>query len=410
MRVRKGKLALFFLLVAVILVVVSTTTTAVWSRITKGLDIQGGFEVLYEAEQGQKVNTTILAQTAQALQSRIDVLGVSEPDITVEPPNRIRVQLAGVKDQAKARELLGKQAKLTFRDPSGKQVLLEGTELKENGAKLDYDEAGRPVVSLQLKDATKFAEITRKYLGQPLPIYLDDQELSAPVVQQVIPNGQAVITGQSSAEEAKQLAALLNAGAIPLKLKEVQSYAVDASLGTDSLKDSMEAGLYAVLAIFLFMIGYYRLPGVVAVVTLIAYSYLVLLTFMLLDVTLTLPGIAAFILGIGMAVDANVIMNERIREELRNGKSVAAANRSGSKRSFLTIFDANITTIIAAAVLFAYGTAGVKGFAVSLIVGILVSFLTAVALSRLLMNLLVRSGIFRTPRWFSVREDEISDL
>jgi len=410
MKVRKNRLIVFFLLVVAILATVATTTSYVWKNITKGLDLQGGFEVLYQAAPGQKVNIQILNDTAAALRNRVDVLGVTEPEITVEPPNRIRVQLAGVKDQNKARKLLGKQAKLTFRDPSGKKVLLEGNDLKENGAKVDYDQAGRPLVSLQLKEAKKFENITRQYLGQPIPIYLDENLLSSPVVQQVISGGQAVIEGQKNVEEAQQLADLLNAGAIPLKLVEVQSYAVDASLGADSLRESLIAGLYAILAIFIFVIGYYRLPGLIAVITLIAYSYLVLLSFMLLDVTLTLPGIAAFILGVGMAVDANVIMNERIREELRVGKSIPASVRSGSKRSFLTIFDANITTIIAAAVLLVYGTAGVKGFAVSLIAGIIVSFLTAVGLSRLLMNLLVRSNILKRPGLFSVREDEISDL
>lgn len=410
MKVRKNRLVAFFLIVVVIFVTVITTTGYVWKNITKGLDLQGGFEILYQAAPGQKVNVQILKDTAAAFQNRVDVLGVSEPEITVEPPNRIRVQLAGVKDQKKAREILGKQAQLTFRDPSGEKVLLTGSDLKERGAKVDYDQAGRPVVALQLKDAKKFENITREYLGQPIPIYLDENLLSSPVVQQVIPGGQAVIEGQNSIEEAQQLADLLNAGAIPLKMEEVQSFVVDASLGADSLRESLIAGALAVLAIFIFIIGYYRLPGLIAVITLVAYGYLVLLTFMLMDVTLTLPGIAAFFLGIGMAVDANVIMNERIREELRAGKSIPAANRSGSKRSFLTIFDANITTIIAAAVLLIYGTAGVKGFAVSLIAGIIISFLTAVGLSRLLMNLLVRSNILKRPGLFRVREDEISDL
>lgn len=410
MKVRKNRLVAFFLIVVVILVTVVTTTGYVWENITKGLDLQGGFEILYQAAPGQKVNVQILNDTAAALRNRVDVLGVSEPEITVEPPNRIRVQLAGVKDQTKARELLGKQAQLTFRDPSGEKVLLTGRDLKEGGAKVDYDQAGRPVVSLQLKDAKKFEEITRQYLGQPIPIYLDDNLLSSPVVQQVISGGQAMIEGQRNVEEAQQLADLLNAGAIPLKLEEVQSFVVDASLGEDSLKASLIAGAFAVLAIFIFMIGYYRLPGLIAGITLITYAYLVLLTFMLMNVTLTLHGIAAFILGIGMAVDANIIMTERIREELRAGKSIPASVRSGSKRSFMTIFDANITTIIAAAVLLIYGTAGVKGFAVSLIVGITVSFVTAVGLSRLLMNLLVRSNILKRPGLFRVREDEISDL
>ncbi|WP_232336300.1 protein translocase subunit SecD [Thermoactinomyces sp. CICC 10522] len=408
MSVRKGKLTIFILLVVAILALVATTTSYIWNHITKGLDLQGGFEVLYQTEQ-KNPGTEALKDTAAALNNRVNVLGVSEPDITVEPPNRIRVQLAGVKDQAKARELLGRQAKLTFRSPDGK-VLLSGTDIKPGSAKLEYDQAGAPVVSIRFKNPSKFENVTRTYLGQPVGIYLDDQKISDPVVQQVITAGEAQITGQKTVKEAQTLADLLNAGAIPLKLKEISSYAVDASLGADSLKQSLIAGLLAVLAIFIFVIGFYRLPGFIAVITLIAYSYLVLLAFMLLHVTLTLPGVAAFILGIGMAVDANIIMNERIREELRAGKSIAASVRSGSKRSFLTIFDSNITTVIAGAVLFIYGTAGVKGFSVSLITGIVVSFITAVALSRILINLLVRSNVLKSPGLFRVREDEISDL
>lgn len=409
MKERKRNIVFFILLVVAIIVLVSTTTGYIWKNITLGLDLQGGFEVLYEAAPGQKVNTQMLKDTAAALNTRINVLGVSEPDITVEPPNRIRVQLAGVKDKNKAREMLGKQAKLTFRDASGK-VLLTGSDLKENGAKVDYDQIGQPVVTLQLKNPDKFTNITRQYLGQPIPIYLDEQQLSAPVVQQVITGGTAQITGQKNVEEAQQLADLLNAGAIPLKLNEVQSFTVDASLGDDSLRDSLVAGAYAVIGIFIFMIGFYRLPGLVSVITLICYSYLLLVTFMVMGATLTLPGIAAFILGIGMAVDANIIMNERIREELRIGKSIKAAVRLGSKRSFLTIFDANITTIIAGVVLFIFGTAAVKGFSVTLIAGIIVSFLTAIALSRMMMNLIIRSNLVKNPALFRVREDEISDL
>ncbi len=173
---------------------------------------------------------------------------------------------------------------------------------------------------------------------------------------------------------------------------------------------SLEAGVYALLIIFIFMIGYYRLPGLVAVITLMSYGYLVLLVFSLLHVTLTLPGIAAFILGVGMAVDANILMYERIKDEIRHGKSVPSAFKSGSRRSFLTIFDANITTVIAAAVLFYFGTSAVRGFSVSLITGIIVSFLTAVGFSRILLNLLVKSNMFRHPKWFGVKEGEIGEL
>lgn len=410
MKVKKGNIAIFIMIVVAILALVLTTTVPIWNKITKGLDLQGGFEVLYEAEKGQKVDNATLLNASAAIQNRINYLGVTEPEISIESGNRIRVQLAGVKDQEKARELLGKQAELSFRDPTGKVKLITGKDLKPGAAKLDYGQTGNPVVAIELKDAKKFEEITRKYLQQPMPIYLDDRELSAPTISSVITGGKAIIEGQRSVEEAQDLANLLNAGALPIKLVEKQSYAVDASLGEKALKDSLIAGGVAVLLIFIFVIGYYRLPGIVAVITLIAYSYLVLIVFRFLGVTLTLPGIAAFVLGIGMAVDANIIMSERIREELRIGRSVKSAVKAGSKRSFLTIFDANITTILAGAVLFIFGTAGVKGFSVSLIVGILASFVTAVGLSRMLMNLLVRSNLLKNPALFHVKEDEISEL
>lgn len=413
MRVRKGKMVIFSLLVIAILVTVALTGQQVANRITLGLDLQGGFEVLYEAEpleKGQKITASTLNDAAQAVSRRIDVLGVSEPQITVEGEDRIRVQLAGVTDPDKARDILGKPAVLTFRAPDGKKVLMRGTDLKEGGAKQDYNENGQPIVNVKFKDPKLFAKYTKEYLGQPMPIYLDQQELSSPVIQDVIAGGNAQISGNFTTEEAKELANLLNAGALPVKLKEKQSFAVDSTLGKESLMKSLEAGVYALLIIFIFMIGYYRLPGLVAVITLVTYGYLVLLVFSLLHVTLTLPGIAAFILGVGMAVDANILMYERIKDEMRHGKSVPSAFKSGSRRSFLTIFDANITTVIAAAVLFYFGTAGVRGFSVSLITGILVSFLTAVALSRILLNLLVKSNLFRHPKWFGVKEGEIGEL
>jgi preprotein translocase subunit SecD/SecD/SecF fusion protein len=410
MKVKRGRIVIFIVLTVIILGTVLSTTETIWGRITKGLDLQGGFEVLYQAAPNQKVDTDILNQTASAIRNRIDILGVTEPDITIEPPNRIRVQIAGVKDQKKAREIIGKPAQLTFRDPTGKKVLLKGTDLKPGSAKVGYDQSNQPLVEIQLTDAKKFENITRTYIGQPMPIYLDENQLSAPTIVQAIPGGRAQISGQESAEAAQDLASLLNAGALPIKLSEVQSYAVDASLGEEALRDSLKAGAYAVLAIFIFCIGYYRLPGLIAVITLIAYGYLVLLVFDALNMTLTLPGLAAFILGIGIAVDANIIMNERIREELRHGRSIRSAVKTGSRRSFLTIIDAHVTTIVASLLLFYFGTAAVKGFSVSLIAGIVVSLLTAVALSRIMVNLLVQSNLMNKPRWFNVKEDEISDL
>lgn len=414
MRVRKGKVIIFSLLVVAMLVIVALTGKQVANRITLGLDLQGGFEVLYEAkplDKGQKITASTMGDAAQALSRRIDVLGVSEPQITVEGNDRLRVQLAGVTDPDKAREILGKPAVLTFRAPDGKKVLMRGTDLKEGGASQDYNENGQPVVSVKFKDPKKFAKYTKEYLGQPMPIYLDQEQLSdPPVIRDVITGGNAQISGNFTTEKAKELADLLNAGALPVNLKEKQSFAVDSTLGKESLMKSLEASFYALLIIFIFMIGYYRLPGLVAVITLISYGYLVLLIFSLLHVTLTLPGIAAFILGVGMAVDANILMYERIKDEIRHGKSVPSAFKYGSRRSFLTIFDANITTVIAAGVLFYFGTSAVRGFSVSLITGIIVSFLTAVGFSRILLNLLVKSNMFRHPKWFGVKEGEIGEL
>jgi preprotein translocase subunit SecD len=414
LKVRKGKLVIFLLMVITTLGVAATTTGYIWKRITLGLDLRGGFEVLYQAvpAAGQKIDAAVMKDTAAALEKRINVLGVSEPEITVEGNDRIRVQLAGVKDKNKARDVLGKQAELTFRDPSGQEKWIKGQDLKEGSAKVDYGPMGEILVVLQMKEGKKalLEEVTRKYIGQPMPIYLDETRIDNPVIRNVIPNGIATISGQKTVEQAQELVNLLNAGAIPVKLAEKSSFAVDASLGAQSLQHSLIAGLYAIIAIFIFVIGYYRLPGFIAVITLIAYSYLVLLTFWLLHVTLTLPGIAAYILGIGIAVDANIIMSERIREELRLGKSIPVAVRAGGKRSFLTIFDAHVTTLIAGLVLFTYGTAAVKGFAVSLIVGILVSFLTAVAMSRVMMTLWIRSNFLRHLALFHVKEDEIRGL
>ncbi|MCS1350684.1 protein translocase subunit SecD [Mechercharimyces sp. CAU 1602] len=413
MKVRWSRLIVFALIVVAILTTTVLTSKQIANDITLGLDLQGGFEVLYEAkplEEGQKIDEKTMIAAADAVTRRVDVIGVAEPSITIEGDNRIRVQLAGVPNQDEARKILGKTAELTFRAPDGKEVLMRGSDISPGGAAQSFDDMNQPIVTVDFKNADKFEEITREYVGQPVPIYLDEEELSAPVIQNVISGGSASISGNFTVEEAKELASLLNAGALPVKLVEQHSFAVSASLGQTSLEKSLIAGIYSVILIFLFMIGFYRLPGVVAVITLITYSYLVMLTFSLLNVTLTLAGIAAFVLGIGMAVDANIIMYERIKEEMRLGKSIPAAMRSGSRRSFLTIFDANVTTILAALVLFYFGTAGVQGFAVSLIVSIIISFATAVALARILLTLLVRANVLKRPALFAVKEDEIREL
>ncbi len=409
--IKWGKLMTFIVLVLALFGVIGWTAGDVAKNVTLGLDLQGGFEVLYEAKplnKGEKITEDTMKAAVAAVNKRIDALGVQEPIVSIEGKDRIRVQLAGVKDEDQARRILGTPAKLTFRLDNG-EVVLTGNDLKKAEPGIE-EKSGQPAVMLKLKDAEKFAKITREHINETLAIYLDETPLSTPYIREPIPTGEASISGEMTVEETQEIAQLLNSGALPVDMKEIQSLSVAASLGQLSLTQSLKAGLYGTLVVLIFMIGYYRIPGLVASITLIAYAYLVLLTFSLLHVTLTLAGIAAFILGIGMAVDANILMYERIKDEIRHGKSIPSSIKAGSRRSFLTIFDANITTIVAAAVLFYFGSSSIKGFAVSLIVSILVSFITAVAGSRLLMNLLLKARVIQKPSLFGVKGEEIGEL
>lgn len=412
----RGRIIAFLLLIVVFAASISTTGQSVVNNIKLGLDLQGGFEVLYEVqplkEDGSKITEDILADTSTALLNRINVLGVSEPNIQVEGEDRIRVQLAGVADQESARELLSTQANLTFRDVDD-NLMLDGADLKEGGAKATFDDQGRPMVTLELKDPAKFAEVTQQISQMPrltnlLVIWLDFEEgvdsyaaemmkekpkfVSSPKVDNRINSNNVQISGAFSVDETKHLAGILNAGALPVKLVEKYSTSVGAQFGEQALDKTVFAGLVGVALVLLFMMVYYRLPGFVALVTLSVYLYLILLVFGLINGVLTLPGIAAIVLGVGMAVDANIITYERIKEELKVGKSIKAAFKTGASNSFSAIVDANITSLIAASVLFYFGTSSVKGFALLLIISILASFITAVWGSRLLLGLLVYSG------------------
>jgi SecD/SecF fusion protein len=397
------------------------TTPGLLRNVHLGLDLKGGFEILYEAtpfEQGAKVTKESLVQTAQSLEKRADALGTSEPEVTTEGTNRIRLKLAGVTDEAAVREKMKEPMTLTFRSKDGTEkepnqynkIELIGTDFVEGGAKVEYDSLKQPVIAIKLKDAKKFEQITERLLGKELAIFLDENMLSNPVVRAVLSDGTASISGNYTVEESKQLRDNINLGALPLKLTEKYSQSVGATLGQQSLTSTIEAGLIATVLIIIFMTFMYHIPGLFAAFALIVHTWLLIAVFVLADFTLTLPGIGALILGIGMAVDANIISSERIREELQSGKSVLSAVKSGSKHSLRTILDSNITTIIVAAVMFAYGTGAVKGFALVLIVEILLSILTNVYFSRFLLNLLLKSGKLLKPKYFGVKESEISEL
>lgn len=431
--VKKNRIVAFLIFFIVITSLMLSTTKGILSNIKLGLDLQGGFEILYEvnpAKEGQVINEEALAATAKALDKRVNILGVSEPNIQIEGENRIRVQLAGVEDQNQAREILSTEANLSFRDANDR-LMMDGTDLIEGGAEQTFDENGKPSVSIKLKSAEKFREVTQEIVklapNNVLVIWLDYVEgkdtfieesakeepkfISSPMVNEVFNQNTVSIVGDFSLEEAKTLSEVLNAGALPVKLDEIYSTSVGASFGEQAMDKTVLAGIIGVLAVFLFMIFYYRFPGFIATITLTVYSYLTVLVFDWMNVVLTLPGVAALILGVGMAVDANIITYERIREEIKVGKSIQAAFKAGNQNSFSAVTDANLTTLLASAVLFFYGTSSVKGFATGLIIGILGSFLTNVYLSRWLLGLWVNSRIFNNkPSWFGVKKNEIKPI
>lgn len=412
MKTNKNRLLGLILTILISLTTVALTSSTVLKGLRLGLDLQGGFEILYEAEplvEGGEVTKDALRQTAKALMMRADKYGVAEPEIVPEGSNRIRARIAGVSDEATVREIMKKPAELTFRGPDG-TIELRGVDFKEGAAKVAFNEFNEPIILIEVKDRKKWEDVTRRLLHQPLAIYLDDDLISAPVVQSVMTDGKAQIHGSYSLQEARELAEIINLGALPLKLTEKYTQSVGATLGKRSLEQTVYAGILATIFILLFMMIVYRLPGVIASVSLIVYNWGILLIYYWMNATLTLPGIAAFVLGVGMAVDANIITAERIREEMRSGKSLIAALKSGSRNSLRTIIDANATTTLAGAVLYFVGTGAIQGFAIMLMLSNVFSMVTNVAFSRFMLNLLVRSNVFRKPGYYNVREKDIRPL
>lgn len=402
--------SLLFIVVVVITLSVFALPKLV-DNIKYGLDLQGGFEVLYKVEDinGGEVTSDMVTNTYKTIQKRIDVLGVSEPEITIEGKN-IRVQLAGIDDKEEARDVLSSVANLTFRDSSD-NLLMGSDVLKSGGASLGQDSKGGPAVSLQIDDKKLFYEVTEdlsKTDDKLMVIWLDYEEgdsyadevlkkekkyLSAATVSQGF-NSDVIIQGNFTTEEVQNLVELINSGSLPTKLTEISSRTVNASFGENALNKTFFAGIVGILIIIALMILKYGFSGFIASAGLVVYTLLVFLVFWLIGGVLTLPGIAAVILGIGMAVDANVINFARIRDELKAGKSFKSAYKSGNSHSLGTIVDANITTLIVAIILFIFGESSVKGFATMLIISILTTLFVMVFLARFVLNKFVETGYF----------------
>lgn len=370
--------------------------------ITKGLDLQGGVSVLMEI-QDENIQREDLEKTRQLLSLRVNKLGVAETTVTTEGDKRIRVDIPGEYDSNDIVTSLTKSGKLEFKDTEGK-IVLEGKDIEKATAMVD-NQTNEPTVSLELNNEgkNKFAEATGNNIGKKISIFMDEDEISSPVVQSRITDGKAIISGSTSIAEAQDLAGLINSGALPVTLKTVSVNNVGAQLGAEAFPNSIKAGIVGIALIFVFMIAYYRVPGVLACIALTLYVNLVLLVFVEVGATLTLPGIAGFLLTVGMAVDANILIFERMREELAKGVSIKSAVKKGFENASSSIIDSNVTTIIAALVLYFIGTGAVKGFAVTLMIGIVVSMFTALVVTKLLVNLSVEMGMLKKNSQFRVK-------
>ena len=375
-------------------------------NIKLGLDLRGGATVVLEAKDDPADPVTVekMDRAVATLRERVDSLGVAEPSIVTQGKNRIEVQLPEVQDTQRALEVIGQTAQLEFKDEAGK-VVITGADIDKANAVMSGEAGQSYVVSFELKSegAKKFAEATRNNIGRPIGIYLDDKLISNPVVENAIEDGKAQITGQSTREEALDLATLIRAGALPVKLSVLSVTAVGPQLGANSFEKSVYAGAIGIILVMIFMFAFYRLPGLIADITLVLYTVITLGAMAGLHATLSLPGIAGLILSVGMAVDTNVIIFERIKDEIKVGKSIRAAIDAGFRRAFLTIIDSNVTTLLAAAILFYFGAGPIKGFAVTLSIGIIASMFTAITVTKYLMGLLVKSGL-ENKRWYGVRE------
>lgn len=361
--------------------------------ISLGLDLRGGVYTVYAAEDDgtaefdEKMNSTV-----SILTSRLTRQGFTEATVTRQGTDRIRVEIPNVSDPNEILRIIGTPAQLEFVDENG-GVIIDGSMVKN--AALSQDENGQPCIAFELTDegAKLFAEGTAANLGKTISITLDGEIVSAPTVNSVIAGGQGQITGDFTAEEAQNLATLILSGALPLSLSQLEVSAISATLGVEALDKAVLAGAIGVALVMLFMLLRYRLCGLVADIALTVYVLIVVLLLALTGAQLTLPGVAGIILGIGMAVDANVVIFERIREELAVGRPLASSVRKGFSNALSAIIDANVTTIIAAVVLYAFGTGTIRGFALTLGIGVVTSMFTAVFVTHKLLDIFADLGV-----------------
>ncbi len=427
----KRRLVVFACTILIMITSIFAFSGSAIDNMNLGLDLKGGFEILYEVTplESSKNKEIDMSAVAKSITRRVDVLGVNEPEISVEG-DRVRVQLAGVNDIESAREIISSSAVLTFRDTDD-QLLMDATVLSEGGASLGFKE-GKPIVSLRIADKEKFGDATEALAaksgeGKNLMVaWLDYEEgqsyaierqkeqpafISAASVKERLDEDSVYIEGNFSEEEAQQLVDLLNSGSLNFQMKEVYSEVVSATLGEGSFNKTIFAGMIGIALIMAFMIAVYRFPGFISAVTIGGYTIVTLWIYTLLGGVFTLSGIAGLVLGVGMAVDSSVITFERIKDCLLIGRSVKQAYKEGTSKSFSTIFDSQLTTLISALILYVFGTGSVRGFATMLLISTIVTVLFNVTIVRFLLGQIVNSGYLDNKKsWFAVKENMIPDL
>ena len=373
----------------------------VGSAISLGLDLRGGIYAVYQGDTSAEDFDNQMNATVTVMINRLTAQGYPEATVTRQGGDRIRIEIPDVQDPNEILTIVGTPAELTFIDPDG-NIILTGKNVEEAYPAYNSEDGNKPIISFKLDDeGTKiFAEETAAHVGEIITIKLDETVVSAPTVKTAITGGSGYIEGFSSIEEARTKANLIMSGALPLNITLIESSAVSATLGVDALDTSLLAGIIGVILIMLFMIVMYRLPGVIADMALCIYMLIVFYALALVPgVQLTLPGIAGILLGIGMAVDGNVIIFERFREELKGGRSISAAAQRGYKNALSSIIDSNVTTVIAAIVLLYFGTGSIKGFATTLLIGVITSLISSVLITRFLLNCATKLGLDNTKLW-----------
>lgn len=430
----KGKVIRTAILLVLFVVLLCFLCVPLFKNLKFGLDLQGGFEILYKVESidGSKMNHDKIMATYKTLTKRIDSLGVTEPEITIEGNDKIRVKLAGVTNPEEARQQLSTVATLSFRDADD-NLLMSSDVLVSGGAKVSQDSSGNPAVSLSVKDKDEFYKVTNKvkdYDQNLIVIWLDYNEeedsyasegslcgtdgsncLSAATVSQGFASD-VIIQGNFTEDQVENLVDLINSGSLPSKLTEISSQTVGASFGDNTLQTTFLAGVIGIALIILFLIVVYRFAGFISAISMLIYTFLVFLVFWVVGGVLTLPGIAALILGIGTAVDSSIITFARIKDELYRGKSLPMAFKEGTKESFSAILDANVIVLLVSIIMFIFGESSIKGFATMQIITVAIIMVTMVGLNRLLLRLFIKTNYFndKTKLFINVKPEDIPDV